>query len=116
MSGGNRYTLRFAPGELPPVNAFWSLTLYELPSSLLSANALNRYLINSAMLPNLIKDSDGGITLHIQHETPGPTRRPTGCRPHPDHSSWPCGFTGRKRTRWTADGKRRLSIIPAEQD
>ena len=67
----NRYTLRFAPGQLPPVNAFWSLTLYELPSSLLSANALNRYLINSPMLPDLKKDADDGITLYIQHESPG---------------------------------------------
>ncbi len=71
LSGTNRYTIRFALDELPPVNAFWSLTLYELPSSLLSANALNRYLINSPMLPNLMKDSDGGVTLYIQHETPG---------------------------------------------
>ena len=45
------YTLRFAPGQLPPVNAFWSLTMYELPSSLLVANPLNRYLLNSPMLP-----------------------------------------------------------------
>src|SRR6185436_20887031 len=45
----DRYALRFGPGHLPPVNAFWSLTMYELPSSLLSANPLNRYLINSAM-------------------------------------------------------------------
>ena len=74
LGGANRYTLRFAPGELPPVNAFWSLTLYELPSSLLSANALNRYLINAPMLPNLIKDGDGGVTLHIQHDTPGPEK------------------------------------------
>ncbi len=65
------YTLRFAPGALPPVDAFWSLTLYELPASLLSANPLNRYLINSAMLPDLKRDADGGITLHIQHGSPG---------------------------------------------
>lgn len=66
-----RYILRFAPGELPPVNAFWSLTLYELPSSLLSANPLNRYLINSPMLPSLRTDPDNGITLYIQHASPG---------------------------------------------
>ncbi|SFU22317.1 Uncharacterized conserved protein [Mesorhizobium sp. YR577] len=69
--GANRYTIHFAPGELPPVNAFWSLTLYELPRSLLSANQLNRYLINSPMLPNLKKDADGGLTLYVQHESPG---------------------------------------------
>lgn len=69
--GTHKYSLRFGPGELPPVNAFWSLTLYELPSSLLSANPLNRYLINSPMLPELKKDPDGGLTLHIQHATPG---------------------------------------------
>jgi hypothetical protein len=71
LSGANRYELRLAPGELPPVNAFWSLTLYELPSSLLSANPLNRYLINSAMLPDLKRDADGGVTLHVQHPSPG---------------------------------------------
>jgi hypothetical protein len=72
LSGANAYELRFAPGDLPPVNAFWSLTLYELPSSLLSANPLNRYLINSAMLPGLKRDDDGGVTLAIQHADPGP--------------------------------------------
>ena len=71
LSGANRYELRFAPGDLPPVNAFWSLTLYELPSSLLSANPLNRYLINSAMLPGLKRDDDGGVTLAVQHADPG---------------------------------------------
>ena len=39
----SRYTLRFAPGQLPPVNAFWSLTMYEMPASLHTANPLNRY-------------------------------------------------------------------------
>ena len=67
----NRYTLRFAPGQLPPVNAFWSLTMYELPSRLLVANPLDRYLINSPMLPDLKRDADGGLTLYIQHDSPG---------------------------------------------
>jgi hypothetical protein len=67
----HRYTLRFAPGQLPPVDAFWSVTMYELPSSLLTANPINRYLINSPMLPSLKKDADGGLTLLIQHESPG---------------------------------------------
>lgn len=65
------YTLRFAAGQLPPVNAFWSVTMYTLPQSLLYANPLNRYLINSPMLPDLVKDADGGITLYIQHDSPG---------------------------------------------
>jgi hypothetical protein len=71
LNGANRYTLRFAPGQLPPVNAFWSLTMYELPSSLLVANPLNRYLLNSPMLPQFNKDADGGLTLLIQNESPG---------------------------------------------
>jgi hypothetical protein len=68
---GNRYVLRFGPGQLPPVNAFWSLTMYELPSHLLVANPINRYLINSPMLPNLKRDADGGLTLYVQHDSPG---------------------------------------------
>jgi hypothetical protein len=71
LTGANRYTLRFAPGQLPPVNAFWSLTMYELPASLLVANPINRYLINSPMLPQLKRDADGGLTLLIQNESPG---------------------------------------------
>jgi len=77
MDGTNgKYTLRFAPDQMPPVNAFWSLTLYELPASLLSANPLNRYLINSPLLPNLKRDQDGGLTLYIQNESPARDREP----------------------------------------
>lgn len=71
LNGLNRYRLRFGAGRLPPVNAFWSLMLYELPGSLLNANPLNRYLINSPMLSSLKRDADGGITLYVQHESPG---------------------------------------------
>ncbi|MDI7864631.1 DUF1254 domain-containing protein [Rhizobiaceae bacterium n13] len=74
INGSSRYMLRFAPGALPPVNAFWSLTMYELPASLLSTNNLDRYLINSPMLPNLAKDADGGLTVSVQHEGPGANR------------------------------------------
>jgi hypothetical protein len=69
-----RYTVRFEPGQLPPVNAFWSLTMYEQPTSLLTENPIDRYLINSQMEPHLIRDADGGITLYIQHESPGKSK------------------------------------------
>jgi hypothetical protein len=71
LEGTQRYTVRFASGQLPPVNAFWSLTMYELPRSLLVANPLNRYLLNSPMLPQFKKDADGGLTFYIQNESPG---------------------------------------------
>lgn len=71
LTGADKYTLRFAPGQLPPVNSFWSLTMYKMPQSLLVANPINRYLINSPMLPNLIKDADGGITIYVQNQSPG---------------------------------------------
>ena len=71
VDGSHRYTVRFAPGQLPPVHAFWSITMYRLPESLLVANPINRYLINSPMLPQLKKDADGGLTLYVQHTSPG---------------------------------------------
>jgi hypothetical protein len=72
----HRYQLRFPPGQFPPVKAFWSLTMYELPSRMLVANPINRYLINSGMLPQLTRDVDGGITLHIQRNRPSAARQP----------------------------------------
>jgi hypothetical protein len=67
----NKYTLTFKAGEFPPVNAFWSLTMYNLPQSLMVENPINRYLINSPMLPELKKNADGSITLYLQNESPG---------------------------------------------
>ncbi len=67
----NNYTIHFEKGQLPPVNAFWSLTMYEMPSSLLCANPINRYLINSPMLPDLKFNSDGSLTIYIQRDSPG---------------------------------------------
>ena len=71
LDGSNKYTLHFAEGELPPVNSFWSLTMYELPASLLVENPLNRYLMNSTMVSQFNTDPDGGITFFFQNESPG---------------------------------------------
>jgi hypothetical protein len=74
LSGANRYILRFAPGQLPPVHAFWSLTMYRVPENLLVANPLDRYLLNSPMLSQFRRDEDGGLTLLIQKDSPGPEK------------------------------------------
>jgi hypothetical protein len=83
LDGSRRYILRFAPGQLPPANAFWSLTMYKLPESLLYANPLNRYLINSPMLPSLKREADGGITLYVQNASPGADKQ-ANWLPSPD--------------------------------
>lgn len=74
LNGANAYTLTFSKENMPPVNAFWSFTMYELPSSLLTKNPINRYLINSPMLPQLKKNDDGGFTIYIQNKAPGKDR------------------------------------------
>lgn len=71
LTGANNYVFRIPSGQLPPVNAFWSLTVYELPASRLVENPIKRYLINSPMLPSLVADPDGGYTFYIQNESPG---------------------------------------------
>jgi hypothetical protein len=76
LSGENKYTLTFPAGGLPPVNAFWSVTMYKLPESLLVDNPINRYLINSPMLPNLVKNADGSLTLYIQNSPPQSDKQP----------------------------------------
>ncbi|MDC7987347.1 DUF1254 domain-containing protein, partial [Rhodoplanes sp. TEM] len=68
------YTLTFPAGQLPPVNAFWSVTMYDGRTQLLIRNPIDRYLINSPMLPSLKTNPDGSLTLHIQHRSPGPDR------------------------------------------
>ena len=76
LDGANKYTLRFAPDQKPPVNSFWSLTMYELPESLMVKNPINRYLLNSPMLDDFVREDDGGFTLYLQHESPGKELEP----------------------------------------
>lgn len=68
------YTLTFPAGQLPPVDAFWSVTMYDGKTQLLIKNPIDRYLINSPMLDSLKKNADGSLTLYIQNKSPGPDR------------------------------------------
>lgn len=72
--GSHQYTLTFARDQLPPVNAFWSLTMYGAGSRSPIANPIHRSLVNSSMLPTMKTDSDGGLTIYIQHKSPGASK------------------------------------------
>jgi hypothetical protein len=67
----HEYALQFAAGQLPPTDAFWSLTMYSGKDQFLVANPLQRYLINSSMESQLKHDADGTVTLYVQAQSPG---------------------------------------------
>ena len=67
----HNYTLTFAKGQYPPVNAFWSVTMYDGKTQLLIKNPIDRYLINSPMLSGMKQNKDGSLTLYIQKDSPG---------------------------------------------
>ena len=67
----HKYTLTFAAGQFPPVNAFWSITMYDGKTQFLIKNPIDRYLINSPMMPNMKKNADGSLTIAIQKDSPG---------------------------------------------
>jgi hypothetical protein len=68
LDGANKYTLHFEKGATPPVNAFWSLTLYD-PDGFQVANVLNRFAVSSWM--PFAYNPDGSLDLYFQNESPG---------------------------------------------
>jgi hypothetical protein len=67
-SGDKKYVMRFEKGQLPPVDGFWSLTMYDAGYFFVD-NPLNRYTLSQR---NKLKaNADGSIDLYIQHESPG---------------------------------------------
>ncbi len=68
LTGANQYTLHFEAGSLPPVHAFWSVTLYD-PQSFFVDNPARWYAISSWM--PLQQNMDGSVDLYIQHAAPG---------------------------------------------
>jgi hypothetical protein len=71
LDGANKYAIRFAKDETPPVDAFWSITLYD-PEGFQVANPLNRFAVSSWM--PFKRDADGSLTLYFQNESPGSDR------------------------------------------
>jgi acetate---CoA ligase (ADP-forming) len=71
LDGSRRYVLRFPPGGEPQVDAFWSITLYRSADRLLVANPIGRYSIGDRTR-GIRRDADGGLTLSIQADDPGP--------------------------------------------
>ena len=71
LDGANRYRLHFPKGAEPPVNAFWSITLYD-QDGFQVPNALNRFAVSSWM--PMSRNTDGSLELYIQHDSPGATR------------------------------------------
>ncbi|RAI32413.1 DUF1254 domain-containing protein [Rhodoplanes serenus] len=71
LDGGNRYVLHFDKEALPPVDAFWSLTLYDAQGFQVP-NPLDRFALSSWM--PLAYNADGSLDLYIQNTSPGPGR------------------------------------------
>jgi hypothetical protein len=70
-ASANRYTISFEKRQLPPVRAFWSLTMYDAKTQLLIENPLERYLLNSSMMDQFRMEADGSLVLHIEKDSPG---------------------------------------------
>jgi hypothetical protein len=68
LDGANKYSLHFNQGDTPPVNAFWSITLYD-PEGFQVANPLNRFAVSSWM--PFKYNADGSLDLYFQNESPG---------------------------------------------
>jgi hypothetical protein len=69
LDGANRYELRLE--QPPPVDAFWSLTMYDVPDFYLVANPIDRYSIGDRT-PGLGTAEDGSVTIFMQADSPGP--------------------------------------------
>ena len=69
LSGRRRYTIRFKRGQLPPANAFWSVTIYN-KARYLVPNPIDRYAIGDRT-KGLRRGRDGSLTIYVQHGRPG---------------------------------------------
>ena len=68
FNGANRYVMRFEKGQLPPVNGFWSITMYD-QSYFFVPNPINRYNVSSRS--KFKANPDGSIDVYVQNESPG---------------------------------------------
>ncbi len=70
LSGANKYTVTFAKGQTPPVEGFWSITMYLIDGGWwFNPNPLNRFTVSMRDKP--VFNPDGSLTLYFQNESPG---------------------------------------------
>jgi len=81
--GKHNYSLTFTAGQILRSMRFGPVTIYDGKTQLLIENPINRYLINSPMLPGLKKNKDGSVTLYIQRDAPAGDQKPNWL-PAPD--------------------------------
>ena len=89
LDGRHTYRLRFAPGALPPAQAFWSLTMYDTRDWMLVPNPINRFAIGDRT-PGLVRDADGGLTLCLQREEPAEAAARANWLPTPEGTFYLC--------------------------
>jgi hypothetical protein len=93
--GANQYVIHFAPDEMPPVQAFWSITMYTAERVFVT-NPLNRYTLSQR--DKLKQNPDRSVDLYLQKDSPGPDKE----------SNWlpapPRRFTLMLRMYWPAEG------------
>ena len=80
LNGAHRYELRLT--ELPPADAFWSITMYDMPDYYLVANPIERYSIGDRT-PGVVTGDDGSLTITIQHEQPADAAAAANWLPSP---------------------------------
>ncbi|MEX1116918.1 MAG: DUF1214 domain-containing protein [Akkermansiaceae bacterium] len=102
----HNYTLTFAADKMPPVNAFWSVTMYDGKSQLMIQNPINRYLVNSAMASAMTKNEDGSVTIYIQKDSPGADKE-ANWLPAPDGNAYLV-----MRLYWPKPATEALSVLP----
>jgi hypothetical protein len=116
--------MNFPADQLPPVNAFWSLTLYDAKTRTLVSNPVHRYLVDSSMLEQLARDPDDGVTLFIQHASPGEEKE-VNWLPAPDGAFymvmrlyWPkaqaLDDTWTPPLIWPEKGKKEIAVVVPE--
>ena len=102
----HNYTLTFAAGQMPPVNAFWSVTMYYGKSQLMVENPINRYLVNTAMASQMKKNADGSLTIYIQKDSPGKDKE-ANWLPAPNDTAYLV-----MRLYWPKPATEALSVLP----
>jgi hypothetical protein len=100
-SGANKYVMHFDKGGFPPVDGFWSITMYD-KDYFFVPNPINRYTMSSRS--KFKADADGSVDLYVQNESPGKDKE-ANWLPAPKDD-----FVLTMRTYWPKETRRRSSM------